>query len=86
MSEKKAKEIRKKQKQPQVTQMIVAKFQNDGQVNVSGFPLDFNTAMATANTITKTIAHYFVKAAEEGRLKDGIAEKPRIILPGAKLN
>lgn len=84
MSEKKAREKRKEQ--PQVTQMIVAKFHSDGQVNVSGFPLDFNIAMATANMITKTIASYFVKAAEEGRVKNGIAEKPRIILPKGNLN
>ena len=86
MSEKKAKEKRQEQKQPQVTQMITATFYNDGHVNVGGFSQDFNTAMLASHVITKTIANYFVKAAKEGRYNNGIAEKPRIILPGAGLN
>lgn len=86
MSEKKAKEKRQKQKQPQITQMITAIFYNDGHVNVGGFSLDFNTAMLAGHLITKAIANYFIKAAAEKRYHNGVAEKPRIILPGAKLN
>jgi len=86
MSEKKAKEKRREKQPPQVTQMIIAKFYDDGSMNVGGFSSDFNTAMRAAHMITTTIAKYFIKAAEEGRLKNGVAEKPRIILPGAGLN
>lgn len=84
MSEKKAKEERRNEEQkPRVRQQITATFFEGGNVNVSGFPREFSSAMLTAHIITKTIADYFVRAAKDGRLKNGLAENPRIILPGA---
>ena len=81
MSEKKAKEERRKQKNVQLAAMITAKIYSDGSVGVGGFSLNFKEAMFQAHLITKAIAGYFVKAAQEGRLENGVAEQPRIVLP-----
>lgn len=88
MSEKKAKEKRRNEQEqkPRVRQRITATFFEGGNIHVSGFPREFSSAMLAAHIITKTIADYFVRAAKDGRFKNGLAENPRIILPGANLN
>ncbi|MBW1702818.1 MAG: hypothetical protein JRJ50_12005 [Deltaproteobacteria bacterium] len=70
MSEKKAKQKRQDgPPQPKIFRQINATFFDGGGMRVSGFPLEFKSAMLCAHFITANIADYFVKAAKDGRLK-----------------
>ena len=67
MSEKKAKEQRKKQQVKIVITAYISSTPTGMNAIVQGVPADFDYAMACAGLITKTIAGYHVQTAKNGQ-------------------
>lgn len=80
MSEKRAKEQRRVNNQPNI--VIRIEVYKDGRVEVMGFPFNFNAAMEVMTAGMKRLTSYFVGMAKEGKLDDNLTiEQSRIVKP-----
>lgn len=98
MSEKKAKEIRRQEKQAiesgkEVLLEVVIRVHKNQNVSVSGFPNNLEKAMYVMGLATQTVAKFFAENALMGNLDPGLnirqnlpvpvrQEPSRIIQPG----
>lgn len=87
MSEKRAKEQRRAQggntghdtRQPIIFKLTPVP--QGYQITFQGVPNDLDSALNVLSVLTSQVVKYFVKAAADGKMKDGKTEQSRIILP-----
>ena len=65
---------------------IKAEFYDDGNIAVTGIPLNLDRALKMWNAVLKAIIQTFIKAAADGKLSENsVIEKSPIVLPPANM-